>query len=129
MNEILGNAGQITNLKHVTIDIKPGGEPNCINLGYEGLIPVAILATPIFDSAIVESSTLSLTSIVTKMKVNSGGGGSIKDVEGDGDLDLVVYFPTVVGSALQTWAWVSWTIDVTPKSPWILAKVDIYSSQ
>ena len=95
MNEILGNAGQITNLKLVTIDIKPGGEPNCINLGYEVLIPVAILATPIFDPAIVESSTLSLTSIVTKMKVNSGGGGSIKDVEGDGDLDLVVYFPTV----------------------------------
>ena len=111
---VLGNAGPITHLKLVTIDIKPGTDPNCINLGSEGVVAVAILATPTFDPASVDPPSLSLRSIATpiydptgdrppgqslrsigtRIKVNSGIAERVEDV----DLDLVVQFPA---AALQ----------------------------
>ena len=36
----------------VTLDVKPGGDPNSINLGSAGVIPVAVLSDDTFDSVV-----------------------------------------------------------------------------
>ena len=40
--------------RKVTIDIKPGSDPNSINLGSAGVIPVAILSSEAFDATTVD---------------------------------------------------------------------------
>lgn len=71
----------------VLIDIKPGSDPNSINLGSKGVIPVAILTTEDFDATTVDGET-----------VRFGPGQAapvhyaIEDVDGDGDLDIILHF-------------------------------------
>ena len=83
----------------VTIDIKPGSDPNSINLGNKGGIPVAILTTDDFDAADVDPATVTLgnddgndTSVATR--ANGSLTASLEDVDNDGDLDLILHFDT-----------------------------------
>jgi hypothetical protein len=74
----------------VSIDIKPGSFPNSINLDSNGVLPVAILTTDDFDASMVDPTTLELAGAEAISKGKSGKVGSLEDVDGDGDLDLVI---------------------------------------
>ena len=81
------------------IDIKPGSDPNSINLGTRGDIPVAILTTDDFDAADVDASTVTLgdddgndTNVAARR--NGSVKASLEDVDDDGDLDLILHFET-----------------------------------
>lgn len=73
----------------VSIDIKPGSNPNSINPGNKGVIPVAILTTGSFDASTVDATS-----------VRFGPNNAVavhyarEDVDGDEDLDLILQFVT-----------------------------------
>ena len=79
----------------LAIDIKPGSDPNSINLRSNGVLPVAILTTDEFDVLDIDDITLrfgdpELVNVqddgVTPVKIR------LDDVDEDGDLDLLLFF-------------------------------------
>jgi hypothetical protein len=90
------DAGSAGNCKYtaVTIDIKPGSNPNSINLGSGGTVPVAILSTPGFDATTVNPTTVTLAGAQVQLKGKGTPMASSEDVNGDGLLDLVVHVST-----------------------------------
>ena len=78
----------------VQIDIKPGSDPNSINLKNNGVIAVAIFTTADFDASGVDVSTVVFADAFA---VHS----ALEDVDDDGDLDLILHFRTQDTSLLQ----------------------------
>ncbi|MDL1987911.1 MAG: hypothetical protein LWX08_09700 [Deltaproteobacteria bacterium] len=81
--------------RSVAIDIKPGSDPNSINLGSNGLIPVAILSSQDFDATNVDPDTVMLAG--AGLEVRGKGNKYMaheEDVNGDGLLDLVMQVGT-----------------------------------
>jgi len=79
----------------VAIDIKPGSSPNTINLGSNGVVPVAILSSADFDAASVDTQTVTLAG--ANVAVRGKGSkelAAFEDIDGDGRLDLVVHVVT-----------------------------------
>ena len=73
----------------VTIDIKPGSSKNCVNLGSEGQIKVAVLATDDFDpvgngTGLYCESLLFLGANADRCRTS--------DVNGDGRMDLLALY-------------------------------------
>jgi hypothetical protein len=86
------NAGGTGKCKAITvgIDIKPGSFPNSINLGSNGVVPVAILSSATFDATTVNPTTITLAGASVKLRGNGTPMASYQDVNNDGRLDLVV---------------------------------------
>jgi hypothetical protein len=79
----------------VLVDIKPGSYPNYINLGSNGVIPVAILSDVDFDATTVNPETVCLSGagIAVRGK-DSKYLAHEEDVNGDDLIDLVVQVET-----------------------------------
>lgn len=79
----------------VEVDIKPGSDPNSINLGSNGKVPVAILSSETFDATTVDpySVTLAGATVAVKGKAETPMA-SVEDVNEDGLDDLVVHVNT-----------------------------------
>lgn len=76
----------------VAIDIRPGGSPNNINPGSNGVVPVAILSTPAFNAASqVDRSTLRFGRTGDEQSLLRT---KIEDVNKDGLPDVVGFFDT-----------------------------------
>jgi hypothetical protein len=75
----------------VVIDIKPGKTPNSINPTSGQKIPVAILTTYTFDASQVDWDTVLFG---PNEAAKSHAMGHVKDVDEDGDLDLLLHFNT-----------------------------------
>ncbi|MFN8093442.1 MAG: hypothetical protein U0599_14710 [Vicinamibacteria bacterium] len=81
-------------VRRVSIDIRPGSPTNPINLGSNGVVPVAIRSAEGFDAASVDPTTVSLASAQVKLRGNGTPMASRVDVDGDGLEDLVVQVST-----------------------------------
>ncbi|MEE8120850.1 MAG: hypothetical protein V3T55_04940, partial [Anaerolineales bacterium] len=75
----------------VTMDIKPGSTPNSVNPYSKGKVPVAILTAETFDATQVDWETVLFG---PGGATESHGRAHVKDVDDDGDMDLVLHFNT-----------------------------------
>ena len=78
----------------VSIDIKPGSDPNSINLGSQGNVPVAIFSTPDFDATNIDPTIVTLAGASVKLKGKGTPMASFEDINEDGLLDIVVHVDT-----------------------------------
>ena len=73
------------------VDIKPGSDPNSINVFNNGVIPVAILSSDTFDATTVDVGSLAFgPDGASPIHRN----GHIEDVDGDGLDDFVSHYRT-----------------------------------
>jgi hypothetical protein len=75
----------VSNDIKVMIDIKPGSNPNSINLKSRGVVPVAVLTTDEFDAGTLVPDTV-------KFAGASPVRGTLCDVDEDGDMDMLFHF-------------------------------------
>lgn len=73
------------------IDVRPESSENPFNTGSNGKTPVALLSTAALDATTIDASTLRLGPNGASPAAH---GVHNEDVDGDGDLDLMLQFPT-----------------------------------
>ena len=78
----------------VQIDVKPDSDDNTVNLGSNGVTPIAILSTASFDARTVDPATISVDGAGVRVRGNGVAMASAKDVDGDGLKDLLVQVST-----------------------------------
>ncbi len=80
----------------VTIDIKPGSDPNSINLCSHGVVPVAILGSAYFhvSDIVVQTSEIELVGSTIAIRGKDKWLAYVEDVNSDGFDDLVVHIET-----------------------------------
>jgi len=78
---------QIDVIQPVVVDVKPGNDQNKVNAKSQGVIPVAIYTTADFDATTISGNTVRLAGVMADHFV-------LEDVDGDGDLDLILHFRT-----------------------------------
>lgn len=89
-----GNMELIQTVQTVPLDIKPGSDPNSLNLGAKGNTPAAILSTSAFDASKVDVASITLAGSSIALKPNGTRMATFQDVNKDKRPDLVVHFAT-----------------------------------
>lgn len=85
-----GGLTDFVTVRIAPVDIMPGSDRNPVNPSSSGVLPAALLSSPVFDATTVDTTTL---------QMGPGGatlvhpGGHVEDVDGDGLDDLVMHFP------------------------------------
>ena len=77
----------------VTIDIKPGGDPNSINPGSKGVIPVGVFSGAYAD-VVFDASTIVGSSLVFEGTGIAHDDSHVEDLDGTGSLDSVSHCRT-----------------------------------
>lgn len=78
---------EVVEFIQVSIDVKPGGGKNSINLSSRGKVPVGVLTTSEFDAGDVDPVSVTFADA-------SPIRWTMEDVDGDGDTDLLFHFKT-----------------------------------
>ena len=76
----------------VGIDVRPGSDPNCLNINGHGKIPVAVLGNDTFDVLDVDQVTLTFGGLAVAAKRKKGPMCNPEYSDGDEYLDLVCHF-------------------------------------
>lgn len=76
-------------LEPFVLDIKPGSLPNRLNPASRGVVPVAVLTTDTFDATVIDPLSVTFGS---QKAPEAHRRGHVEDVDGDGDLDLLLHF-------------------------------------
>jgi hypothetical protein len=84
-----GGVNVFSAVREIDVDVKPGNSENTINPRSKGIINVAILTTPDFDASTVDVDSLRFGATASEASVQHS---AFEDVDGDGDLDLVLHF-------------------------------------
>ncbi len=74
----------------VLVDIKPDSDNNRVNPNNNGVVPVAVLTTDEFDATTIDVASLSFG----PNGASTAHDGHFEDVDNDGDVDLMLHFPT-----------------------------------
>jgi len=85
----------VTLFQPVTVDIKPGSDPNSINLGENGVLPVAVLGSADFDVLEIDAETVALGGVAVTTRGPAKApklACSYEDANGDGYTDLAAFF-------------------------------------
>lgn len=98
---VIAIVGAATGIE-VDIDIKPGTDPNSINLGSHGVVPVAILSSETFDATTVDPLSVTFAGAGVKVKGQGTTMMSFEDVNGDGRTDMVVQVSTEALALVET---------------------------
>ena len=75
----------------IAIDIKPGDASNAVKPGGSGTLPIAILSSKRFDATTVDPLTVTLANAVVPLRPDGEPLASVKDVNRDGRLDLLIH--------------------------------------
>jgi hypothetical protein len=78
--------------RRIAIDIKPGSDPNCVNINSHGVIPVAILGDRFFDVRRIDTHSLLFGGLEVRIRGNKRPQCAVEDVNGDSRDDLVCHF-------------------------------------
>ena len=95
---LAGSAGKckVAPVIEVTIDIKPGSDPNSINLGDHGLLPVAILGSANFDVTEINPTSIELGGVSLALRGSQKKGiklaYSYDNVDEDIYKDMMIFF-------------------------------------
>ena len=102
-----GTDGLVLTVPYFMVDlsVSPGGEPNAVNLGKKGFLPVAVLSTPEFDATTIDPSTVVLGDEMgaddTPVALQNNGRyhAKLEDVNADGLTDMVLMFDVLALAA------------------------------
>jgi len=79
----------------VDIDIKPGGNPNTINLRSNGLLPVCVFSSETFDATRIDPAACLLAGAPVAVRTKQlKFMAHHEDIDGDGLADMMLHFET-----------------------------------
>lgn len=92
-SELAANAGKQWHPIVAVIDVKPGSDPSAYGGNSNGYIPVALLGSATFDTALVDDATVLFGDAPDTMgDASPRGSGRFEDVNSDGFVDKVYHF-------------------------------------